>query len=60
MKVVYRLNKQAARSLGRDIPMVANVIPMLSALFLQRDCVDMANFEWPVFKTFTAFVKPLG
>lgn len=33
---------------------------MLSALFLQRDCVDMANFEWPVFKTFTAFVKPLG
>ncbi len=60
MKVVYRLNKQAARELGRDVPMVANVIPMLSALFLQRDCVDMANFEWPVFKTFTAFVKPLG
>ena len=60
MKEVYRLNKQAARALGRDIPMVANVIPMLSALFLQRDCVDMANFEWPVFKTFTAFVKPLG
>jgi len=60
MKEVYRLNKQAARSLARDIPMVANVIPMLSALFLQRDCVDMANFEWPVFKTFTAFVKPLG
>ena len=20
----------------------------------------MANFEWPVFKTFTSFVKPLG
>ena len=60
MKEVYRLNKQAARELGRDVPMVANVIPMLSALFLQRDCVDMANFEWPVFKTFTAFVKPLG
>ena len=60
MKEVYRINKQAARELGRDIPMVANVIPMLSAIFLQRDCVDMANFEWPVFKTFTAFVKPLG
>jgi hypothetical protein len=60
MKEVYRLNKQAARELGRDVPMVANVIPMLSAIFLQRDCVDMANFEWPVFKTFTAFVKPLG
>lgn len=60
MKEVYRLNKQAARELGRDVPMVANVIPMLSALFLQRDCVDMANFEWPAFKTFTAFVKPLG
>ena len=60
MKEVYRLNKQAARELGRDVPMVANVIPMLSAFFLQRDCVDMANFEWPVFKTFTAFVKPLG
>ncbi len=60
MKEVYSLNKQTARELGRDIPMVANVIPMLSALFLQRDCVDMANFEWPVFKTFTAFVKPLG
>jgi hypothetical protein len=60
MKEVYRLNKQAARELGRDVPMIANVIPMLSALFLQRDCVDMANFEWPVFKTFTAFVKPLG
>jgi len=60
MKEVYRLNKQAAHELGRDVPMVANVIPMLSALFLQRDCVDMANFEWPVFKTFTAFVKPLG
>ena len=60
MKEVYRLNKQATRELGRDVPMVANVIPMLSALFLQRDCVDMANFEWPVFKTFTAFVKPLG
>ena len=60
MKEVYRLNKQAARELGRDVPMVANVIPMLSALFLQRECVDMANFEWPVFKTFTAFVKPLG
>jgi hypothetical protein len=60
MKEVYRLNKQAARELDRDVPMVANVIPMLSAIFLQRDCVDMANFEWPVFKTFTAFVKPLG
>lgn len=60
MKEVYRLNKQAAREMGRDVPMVANVIPMLSALFLQRDCVDMANFEWPVFKTFTAFVRPLG
>ena len=60
MKEVYRLNKQAARELGRDVPMVANAIPLLSALFLQRDCVDMANFEWPVFKTFTAFVKPLG
>jgi hypothetical protein len=60
MKEVYRLNKQAARELGRDVPMVANVIPMLSTIFLQRDCVDMANFEWPVFKTFTAFVKPLG
>ena len=60
MKEVYRLNKHSARELGRDVPMVANVIPMLSAIFLQRDCVDMANFEWPVFKTFTAFVKPLG
>lgn len=60
MKEVYRLNKETARRLGRDIPMVANVIPMLSALFLQRDCVDMANFEWPVFKTFTAFIKPFG
>jgi hypothetical protein len=60
MKEVYRLNKQAARELGRDVPMVANVIPMLSAIFLQRDCVDMANFEWPMFKTFTSFVKPLG
>ncbi len=60
MREVYRLNKQTAHDLGRDVPMVANVIPMLSALFLQRDCVDMANFEWPVFKTFTAYVKPLG
>ena len=60
MKEVYRMNKQAASELGRDVLMVANVIPMLSALFLQRDCVDMANFEWPMFKTFTAFVKPLG
>jgi hypothetical protein len=60
MKQVYRLNKETAHKLGRDIPMVANVIPLLSAIFLQRDCVDMANFEWPVFKTFTAFVKPLG
>lgn len=60
MKEVYRLHKQVAREMGRDVPMVANVIPMLSALFLQRDCVDMANFEWPVFKTFTAFVRPLG
>lgn len=60
MKEVYRLNKQAARELGRDVPMVANVIPTLSALFLQRDCVDMAHFEWSAFKTFNAFVKPLG
>lgn len=60
MREVYRLNKKGAHALGRDVPMIANVIPMLSALFLQRDCVDMANFEWPVFKTFTAFVKPLG
>ena len=60
MQEVYRLNKRSARELGRDVPMVANVIPLLSAIFLQRDCVDMANFEWPVFKTFTAFVQPLG
>ena len=60
MKEIYRLNKKSASDLRRDVPMVANVIPMLSALFLQRDCVDMANFEWPVFKTFTAFVKPIG
>ena len=60
MKEIYRLNKQAARELGRDVPMVANIIPTLSATFLQRDCVDMANFEWPVFKTYGSFPKPFG
>lgn len=59
MKEVYRLN-QAARPLGRQVPMVANIIPTLSATFLQRDCVDMANFEWPSFKTYGAFPNPFG
>lgn len=60
MKEIYRLNKAAARSLNRDVPMVANIIPTLSAIFLQRDCVDMANFEWPNFKTYGAFPEPFG
>ena len=61
MKEIYRLNKESARRLlGHDVPMVANIIPTLGALFLQRDCVDMANFEWPVFKTYGAFPKPFG
>lgn len=61
MQEVYRLNKQSARTLlGHDVPMVANIIPLLSALYLQRDCVDMANFEWPCFKTYGAFPRPFG
>ena len=60
MKEIYRLNHAIARKMDRDAPMVANIIPTLSAVFLQRDCVDMANFEWPNFKTFGAFPNPLG
>lgn len=60
MKEIYRLNKAAARELGRDVPMVANIIPTLSATFLQRDCVDMSNLEWPVFKTYGSYPKPIG
>lgn len=60
MKEVYRLNKAAARELGRDVPMVANIIPTLSATFLQSDCVDMANFEWPCFKTYGSYPNPFG
>lgn len=60
MKEVYRLNKATAKTLGRDVPMVANIIPTLSATFLQRDCVDMSNLEWPVFKTYGAYPNSLG
>jgi hypothetical protein len=60
MKEIYRLNKATARELGSDVPMVANIIPTLSAIFLQRDCVDMSNLEWPVFKTYGSYPRPLG
>ena len=61
MQEVYRLFKQHSRdTLGREIPMVANVIPTLSCLYLQRDCVDMSNFEWPCFKNYNSFPKPFG
>ena len=61
MQSIYCENKRlSSELLGRDVPMVANVIPTLSAIFLQRDCVDMANFEWPCFKTYGVFPKPLG
>lgn len=61
MREVYRSFKRSAREvLGRDVPMVANIIPTLGALFLQRDCVDMSNLEWPMFKTYGVFPKPLG
>jgi hypothetical protein len=61
MQSIYCENKRlSSELLGRDVPMVANVIPTLSAIFLQRDCVDMANFEWPCFKTYGVFPEPLG
>ena len=61
MREVYRLFKKHSReTLGREIPMVANIIPTLSCLYLQCDCVDMSNFEWPCFKTYGSFPNPLG
>ncbi len=60
MREIYRTNRATAREMGRDVPMVANIIPTLSAAFLQRDCVDMANFEWPNFKTYGALPRPFG
>ncbi|MBT3296688.1 MAG: hypothetical protein HN383_15575 [Verrucomicrobia bacterium] len=61
MQETYRLFKQHSReTLGREIPMVANIIPTLSCLYLQRDCVDMASFEWPCYKNYNSFPKPFG
>ena len=56
----YDAVQEASREIGKEVLVTGNLIPLFAGYTLIEGNIDVAHFEWPVFRSYHPKRRPMG